>query len=215
MARERSEEDQIDEGTPHPEALTAEEAAAEETSASAEVEEPSPEEQHEAEEALHAEPDSPEALKGEILGLQEQLAIQKDLAMRAQAEAQNARRRAQQDVERAHKYGVEKLLQDFLPVVDNLERALSSIDREDEANKAIIEGIELTHKSFVDTLAKHSVEVVNPAGEPFDPERHQAMTQVPSGDVEPNTVLDVFQKGYVLNGRLLRPAMVVVSKSPS
>nr|WP_255774613.1 nucleotide exchange factor GrpE [Microbulbifer zhoushanensis] len=195
--------------------MTAEEAAAEETSASAEVEEPSPEEQHEAEEALHAEPDSPEALKGEILGLQEQLAIQKDLAMRAQAEAQNARRRAQQDVERAHKYGVEKLLQDFLPVVDNLERALSSIDREDEANKAIIEGIELTHKSFVDTLAKHSVEVVNPAGEPFDPERHQAMTQVPSGDVEPNTVLDVFQKGYVLNGRLLRPAMVVVSKSPS
>ncbi|SDJ92492.1 nucleotide exchange factor GrpE [Microbulbifer yueqingensis] len=214
MARERSEEEQFEEGAPHPEALTAEEAAAGEERVGAEVEEPTPEEQHQAEEALHAEAESAEALQEEILGLQEQLAIQKDLAMRAQADAQNARRRAQQDVERAHKYGQEKLLQDFLPVVDNLERALSSIDADDEANKAIVEGIELTLKSFTDTLAKHSVEVVDPSGEPFDPERHQAMTQVPNGDVEPNTVLDVFQKGYLLNGRLLRPAMVVVSKAP-
>lgn len=216
MAKERSEEDQIEEGAPHVEALTAEEKepSAEEEAVSAEIEEPTPEEQHRAEEALTAEAESAEALREEIIGLHEQLAIQKELALRAQAESQNIARRAQQDVERAHKFGLEKLLQDLLPVVDNLERALATIDREDEANKAIVEGIELTHKSFVDTLGKHSVEVVDPAGEPFDPELHQAMTQVPNGDVEPNTVLDVFQKGYRLNGRLVRPAMVIVSKAP-
>lgn len=214
MAKERSEEDQIQPGAEHHEALTEEPAAAVEEAVSAEIEEPSTEEQHQAEESLHAKAESSAALHEEILGLHEQLAIQKDLAMRAQAEAQNARRRAEQDVEKAHKFGAEKLLQDLFPVVDNLERALSTIDADDEANKAIVEGIELTHKSFVATLAKHSVEVLDPAGEPFDPELHQAMAQVPHGDVEPNTVLEVFQKGYRLNGRLVRPAMVVVSKAP-
>ncbi|SDZ99681.1 nucleotide exchange factor GrpE [Microbulbifer marinus] len=213
MAKERSEEDQIKEGV-HAEALTDEHTPVKEEPARAEVEEPSAEEQHQAEEALHAEPESADALHEDVIKLQEQLAIQKELALRAQAEAQNARRRAEQDVEKAHKFAVERLLQDLLPVVDNLERALATIDAGDEANKAIVEGIELTHKSFVDTLGKYSVEVVDPAGEPFDPELHQAMTQVPNGDVEPNTVLDVFQKGYRLNGRLVRPAMVVVSKAP-
>ncbi|WP_193161596.1 nucleotide exchange factor GrpE [Microbulbifer hainanensis] len=210
MARERSEEDQIEQ----PEQLTDEHTPEPEPVYTAEIEEPSADEQHDAEEALHAEADSAEALHAQIVGLHEQLVIEKDMALRAQAEAQNARRRAQQDVERAHKFATEKLLQDLLPVVDNLERALATIDAGDEANKAIVEGIELTRKSFVDTLTKHSVEVVDPAGEPFDPELHQAMTQVPNGDVEPNTVLDVFQKGYRLNGRLVRPAMVVVSKAP-
>ncbi|SHF12868.1 molecular chaperone GrpE [Microbulbifer donghaiensis] len=213
MAKERSEEDQIKEGV-HPDALTDEHTPVNEEPPRAEIEEPSAEEQHVAEEALHAEPESTDALHEDVIKLQEQLVIQKELAMRAQAEAQNARRRAEQDVERAHKFAVERLLQDLLPVVDNLERALATIDAGDEANKAIIEGIELTHKSFVDTLGKYSVEIVDPAGEPFDPELHQAMTQVPNGDVEPNTVLDVFQKGYRLNGRLVRPAMVVVSKAP-
>ncbi|WP_323845367.1 nucleotide exchange factor GrpE [Microbulbifer magnicolonia] len=228
MARERSEEDQIEEpsaqgGEPsaqgkegvHPEALTDEHTPIGEEPVSVEIEEPSAEERRHAEEVLHAEPETAHALHEDIVRLQEQLALQKDMAMRAQAEAQNARRRAQQDVEKAHKFAVEKLLQDLLPVVDNLERALSSIDAGDEANKAIVEGIELTHKAFIDTLGKYSVEVLNPVGEPFDPELHQAMTQVPSGDVEPNTVLDVFQKGYRLNGRLVRPALVVVSKALS
>ncbi|MGL6161972.1 nucleotide exchange factor GrpE [Microbulbifer sp.] len=212
MARERSEEDQNPQEAP--EALTEEPTAAEEEAVAAEVERPSEEEQHAAEEALHAEAESADALHEEIIGLREQLAIQKDLVMRAQADAQNARRRAQQDVERAHKFGVEKLLQDLLPVVDNLERALAAIDTENETQKSVAEGIELTHKSFVDTLAKYSVETVDPVGEPFDPELHQAMAQVPNGDVEPNTVLEVFQKGYRLNGRLVRPAMVIVSKAP-
>lgn len=153
-------------------------------------------------------------LQEEIASLNDSLASAKDQALRMQAEAQNARRRAQLDVEKAHKFAVEKLLKDLLPVVDNLERALAAIDREDEAMKAVIEGIELTHKSFMDTLAKNNVETVDPAGQPFDPELHQAMTQVPNPDLEPNTVMDVFQKGYTLHGRLVRPAMVVVSKAP-
>ncbi|MCA0899424.1 nucleotide exchange factor GrpE [Microbulbifer agarilyticus] len=197
MAKERSEEEQIDTGD-----QTAEHAV--------EVENPSAAEQHAAEEALAEE----NAHDEEIASLHQQLADHKDMVLRAQAEVQNARRRAQQDVEKAHKFGQEKLLKDLLPVVDNLERALTTIDKDDEAQKAVREGIELTQKSFIDTLTKSGVELIDPAGEPFDPELHQAMTQIPNGDVEPNTVLDVFQKGYRLNGRLLRPAMVVVSKAP-
>ncbi|MCK7596174.1 nucleotide exchange factor GrpE [Microbulbifer sp. CAU 1566] len=200
MAKERSEEQQIGE--------------------QAEIEQPSAEEQHAAEEALAeelaAEGEAGEegALVEEIASLHQQLADHKDMVLRAQAEVQNARRRAQQDVEKAHKFGVEKLIKDLLPVVDNLERAIATIDSEHEAHKAVVEGIELTQKSFIDTLTKSGVEVLDPAGEPFDPELHQAMAQVPNGDVEPNTVLEVFQKGYRLNGRLVRPAMVVVSKAP-
>ncbi|GAB2886830.1 nucleotide exchange factor GrpE [Microbulbifer echini] len=213
MARERSEEDQIKEGV-QPESLADEHLTATDEAVSAEIEDPSAAEREQAEEALHEEAESADTLHDEIIKLQEQLTVQKDIALRAQAEEQNARRRAQQDVERARKFAVEKLLQDLLPVVDNLERALATIDPADEGNKALVEGIELTHKSFVDTLTKNSVEIVDPAGEPFDPELHQAMTQVPSGEVEPNTVMEVFQKGYRLNGRLVRPAMVVVSKAP-
>ncbi|MBY6190376.1 nucleotide exchange factor GrpE [Microbulbifer agarilyticus] len=197
MAKERSEEEQIDTGD-----QAAEHAV--------EVENPSAAEQHAAEEALAEE----NAHDDEIASLHQQLADHKDMVLRAQAEVQNARRRAQQDVEKAHKFGQEKLLKDLLPVVDNLERALATIDKDDEAQKAVREGIELTQKSFIDTLTKSGMELIDPAGEPFDPELHQAMTQIPNGDVEPNTVLDVFQKGYRLNGRLLRPAMVVVSKAP-
>jgi len=97
-------------------------------------------------------------------------------------------------------------------VVDNLERALAAIDSEDAAQKSVAEGIELTLKTFVEVLTRHKVEVVDPAGQPFDAELHQAVSAVPNPDLEPNTVMDVFQKGYTLNGRLLRPAMVVVAK---
>jgi molecular chaperone GrpE len=98
--------------------------------------------------------------------------------------------------------------------VDNLERALAAIDAENDAFKPVIEGIQLTHKTFLDALARHQVAVVNPQGEPFDPNLHQAVSAVPSPDVEPNTVINCFQKGYTLHGRLVRPAMVVVSKAP-
>lgn len=168
-----------------------------------------------------AEQPQPEAAEVSIETLQAQLATlaaayesAKEQSLRAQADAQNARRRAEQDVEKAHKFGLEKMVNDLLPVVDNLERALSSIDTANEAFAAVAEGIQLTHKSFVDALARHQVVVVNPQGEPFDPNLHQAVSAVPNPDVEPNTVINCFQKGYTLHGRLVRPAMVVVSKAP-
>ena len=146
--------------------------------------------------------------------LQDQLDKAREDVLRAAAEAQNARRRAEQDVEKARKFALERFVQDLLPVVDNLERAMSSVDSSNETFKPVLEGIELTYKSFQDSLSRHQIIVVDPASEPFDPEQHQAMSMVPNPDVEPNTVLEVFQKGYLLNGRLVRPAMVVVSKSP-
>ena len=145
--------------------------------------------------------------------LANELAKAKEDVLRAQAEAQNSRRRSEADVEKARKFALERFVGDLLPVVDNLDRALAAIDQGDESLKSVTEGIELTLKSFLDTLNKHNVTQIDPAGEPFDPEIHQAMTMVPNPDLEPNTVMDVFQKGYSLNGRLIRPAMVVVSKA--
>ena len=145
--------------------------------------------------------------------LQQQVAEANDQVLRVQAEMQNVRRRVERDVENAHKYALDKFSADLLPVVDNLERALSSISADDESQKAVAEGIELTLKSFVDVLARFKIEPVDPAGQPFDANLHQAVSMVPNPDLEPNTVMDVFQKGYTLNGRLIRPAMVIVSKA--
>ena len=139
---------------------------------------------------------------------------QKESVVRAAAEVDNIRRRAAQDVEKAHKFALEKFANELLPVIDNLERAVEFSDKENEAIKPVIEGVELTHKAFIDAIAKFNVEVVNPQGEKFNAEFHQAMSMQPSEDVEPNTVIAVMQKGYTLNGRLLRPAMVMVSKAP-
>tara|TARA_B110000503_G_C7129533_1_gene406221 strand:+ start:1264 stop:1842 length:579 start_codon:yes stop_codon:yes gene_type:complete len=144
--------------------------------------------------------------------LQEQVSKANDQVLRIQAEMQNVRRRAERDIENAHKYALDKFTADLLPVVDNLERALSTIDAADEAQKAVNTGLELTLKTFVDVLARFNIEAVDPAGQPFDADLHQAVSMVPNPDLEPNTVMDVFQKGYTLNGRLVRPAMVVVSK---
>ena len=118
-------------------------------------------------------------------------------------------------MEKAHKFALEKFTNDLLPVVDNLERAIASIDTGNEQFKAVGEGVELTLKSLVDALKRHQVEAVDPEGEPFDPQLHQAMSMVENPDVEPNTVSNVFQKGYTLHGRLVRPAMVVVAKAPA
>ena len=155
-----------------------------------------------------------ETLQAQLATLAAGYESAKEQALRAQADAQNARRRAEQDIEKAHKFGLEKMVNDLLPVVDNMERALSTIDTGNEVFAGIAEGIQLTHKSFVDALARHQVVVVDPQGEPFDPNFHKAVSAVPNPDVEPNTVLNCFQKGYTLYGRLVRPAMVVVSKAP-
>jgi molecular chaperone GrpE len=157
--------------------------------------------------------DADVSVDSEIEQLREQLAEAKDQAVRSVAESQNTRRRAEKDVEAARRYALEKFSADLLPVVDNLERALESVADDNEALKPIVEGVELTLKSFIDVLAKYKVEQINPEGEPFDPQLHQAVGMVPNPDVEPNSVLHVAQKGYSLNGRVIRAAMVMVAKS--
>ncbi|PAJ74376.1 nucleotide exchange factor GrpE [Pseudoalteromonas sp. NBT06-2] len=154
-----------------------------------------------------------EEAKQTIANQNENLANQKDSVVRAAAEVDNARRRAALDIEKAHKFALEKFVNELLPVVDNLDRAIEFADKENEALKPLIEGIDMTSKSFVDAVKKFGVEVVDPQGETFNPEFHQAMSLQPSADVAPNTVIAVMQKGYTLSGRLLRPAMVMVSKA--
>lgn len=134
--------------------------------------------------------------------------------IRAQAEIQNMRRRAERDVQHAHKFALEKFAGDLLSVADNLERGLGALDADDENVKAAREGIELTLKSLLDVFGKYNLEQISPSDEPFNPELHEAMTMVPVPNVDPNTVIDVLEKGYQLNGRLIRPARVVVSKAP-
>jgi molecular chaperone GrpE len=135
----------------------------------------------------------------------------KDQMLRVQADAQNIRRRAEADVEKAHKFGQEKFSRELLSVLDNLERALAA-SPEDEATKALRDGVEMTLQGFTSTLTKFNVEGIDPQGETFNPEYHQAMAMQENADFPPNTVMAVMQKGYSLHGRLLRPAMVMVSK---
>lgn len=154
----------------------------------------------------------PEVEEG-LVQLQSELAAAKDQALRTQAEMQNLRRRVERDVENAHKYALEKFVGELLPVVDNLERAIQTMDGNNDDIKAISEGVELTLKSFQDVLVRFKVEAIDPKGQVFDPELHQAMSLLEVPGETPNTVIDVFQKGYTLNGRLVRPAMVVVAKA--
>ena len=133
--------------------------------------------------------------------------------LRVQAEMQNLRRRTEQDIEKAHKFGQEKFSTELLAVMDNLERSAAAAEAsEDEAVQAIKEGVELTLKGFMDCFKRFNIEAVDPLGEPFDPQLHQAMSIQESPDAEPNSVIAVMQKGYTLHGRVIRPAMVMVSK---
>ncbi|WP_255962013.1 nucleotide exchange factor GrpE [Stutzerimonas stutzeri] len=156
-----------------------------------------------------------EDLAARVQSLEEQLAAAQDQSLRVAAELQNIRRRAEQDIEKAHKFALEKFAGDLLAVADSLERGLELSNPSDEAVKPMREGVELTFKLLLDTLARHQLVQLDPQGEPFNPEHHQAMAMEESTHAEPGSVLKVFQKGYLLNGRLLRPAMVVVSKAPA
>jgi molecular chaperone GrpE len=156
---------------------------------------------------------SPEQLREQLEQSQVELAEAKEQALRAVADAQNARRRAEKDVTNARRYALEKFVQELLPVIDNLERAMESAQPEELADSTMRQGIELTLKSFFDVLKRFNVEPVEPVAEPFDPQLHEAISMVKNAEVEPNTVLNVVQKGYTLNGRLVRPAMVVVSSA--
>lgn len=137
----------------------------------------------------------------------------RDAQLRAQAEVENIRRRAEMDVEKAHKFALEKFANELLPVIDSLERALEVANKEDPQLASMIEGIELTLKGLLGAVRKFGVEVVGETGVPFNPEVHQAMSMMESEEFEPNHVMLVMQRGYTLNGRLLRPAMVAVSKA--
>ena len=165
----------------------------------------------EGEEPIEASTESADAAPQD---LEAELAAAQDAALRAQADAMNVQRRSEQEIDKARKFALERFCGDLLGVVDNLERAMeSSSDAGGDA--ALIEGIELTHKGFMDVLTKYGVVPVDPMGEPYDPETAQAMSMLEQPDAEPNTVVAVMQKGYTLNGRLLRPAMVMVSKAAS
>ena len=137
----------------------------------------------------------------------------REAQLRAQAEIENIRRRAEMDVEKAHKFALEKFANELLPVIDSLERALEVADKENTELASMIEGIELTLKSLLGAVRKYGVEVVGETNVPFNPDVHQAMTMIESDDMAPNHVLMVMQRGYTLNGRLLRPAMVAVTKA--
>ncbi len=152
-------------------------------------------------------------LEAQLEAAQQASLEERERAIRAVAEMENLRRRAAQDVEKAHKFALEKFAAELLPVLDNLERAIELADKENDTLKPMIEGVELTLKSMQSGVAKFGLVALDPTNQPFDPNAHQAMSMVPSADVAPNTVIAVMQKGYELNGRVIRPAMVMVSKS--
>lgn len=165
--------------------------------------------------ALHGEK---HALKAELEGLRSDLELARkeagEATLRAQADLQNTRRRLERDAENARKFVLEKFAGELLAVVDGLERGLSTLAAGDEALRPAREGMDLTLKLFKDTLRKFEIEEVDPRDQPFDPQWHEAVAQLPRADVAANTVIEVMQKGFRLSGRLLRPAMVVVSRSP-
>lgn len=152
-----------------------------------------------------------ESVEEEQTSEADELAKVKDQLLRTVAEMENVRRRSQRDVENAHKFAVEKLLGDLLPVLDSLEKAEEVAKTTDNA-ASMAEGISLSLKLFVGILEKAGVAIIHPIGEPFDPQLHEAMTMVPNPDAEPNSVMDVMQRGYTLNGRLVRAAKVIVVK---
>ena len=155
--------------------------------------------------------DESEVLKTEIDRLVGELGSLRDELLRARAETDNVRKRGQRDVEAAHKFGLEKLVQSVLPVKDTMDMGLDAA-REATDLEAIREGMDLTSKIFDEFLEKLSVQAVNPSGQKFNPDFHQAMTTESSTEHEDGTVIRVMQKGYLLNDRLIRPALVVVSK---
>ena len=144
--------------------------------------------------------------------IETQLEELKEALLRSQADLQNSRRRAERDVENAHKYAIEKFIKDLIAVLDSMDRALELAATTDGFDMSMLEGTQMTHKLLLDTVSRHGVEAIDPVGEPFDPQQHQAMSMIESEDQEPNTVKAVMQKGYKLEGRVIRAAMVVVTK---
>lgn len=161
------------------------------------------------EEAIARVQELEEQLKNQI---EEAANKEQDILLRSRAEIENLRRRTEQDVEKAHKFALEKFSKDILNTIDNLERALATpANKEDESVKALFDGVELTLKELVSTVGRFGVEAVGVVGETFNPDLHQAISMQPAEGFETNQISVVLQKGYTLNGRVIRPAMVMVA----
>lgn len=154
-----------------------------------------------------------EELDSELARAEEELARHREAMLRMQAETENLRKRLTRDLERSRKFALEKIMKDLLQVWDSMERGLE-VDTESLSVKSLVEGQQLTLKMLEKVMQEHDLEIIDPAGQPFDPELHQAMTVLPAADVDENTVIEVLQKGFMLHDRLIRPAMVVVSGNP-
>lgn len=168
------------------------------------------EDEHKNEEKLESPEKSADSIEAQLEQAQAKAAENWEHYLRAKAEMDNLRRRSVKDVENAHKFGIEKFVNELLPVLDSMGLGLAV---EDASAESLREGMELTMNMLVKMMEKLDIEEIDPLNEKFDPEKHQAMTMQPNADVEPNTVIAVMQKGYSLNERLIRPAMVMVSKA--
>ncbi len=156
-------------------------------------------------------PESPEALREELLASRQKADDYWDQLLHARADLTNMQRRAERELANAHKYALDRFVRELLPVYDSLELGLNAARESGADAEKIAEGLDMTLKMFVETLGKFGVTLVDPEGEPFDPAAHQAMTTQPAPELPNNTVLNVYQKGCLLNDRLVRPATVVVS----
>lgn len=161
------------------------------------------------EEAIARVQELEEQLKAQV---EETAKKEQDLLLRTRAEIDNIRRRTEQDIEKAHKFALEKFSKDILNTIDNLERALATpANTEDESVKALFDGVQLTLKELLSTVARFGVEPIGAVGELFNPDLHQAISMQSAEGVESNHITAVLQKGYILNGRVIRPAMVMVA----
>lgn len=176
---------------------------------------PGPDGEDGDDEALEAEAEvTVESLGADLDEARAEIAALTDRALRAAAEAENVRKRAERSIENAHKFALERFAADLLPVVDSFDRALDTAEElalENDALGGTVEGIKLSLKLLAETLGRHGIEAIDPVGEPFDPNYHEAMGMIENPDAEPGSVLQVVQKGYSLNGRLVRPARVLVA----
>jgi len=157
--------------------------------------------------------EAPGELDSELAQAEQELARHREAMLRMQAEMDNLRKRLIRDLERSRKLALEKIMKDLLQVWDSLERGLE-VDAGSLSVESLLEGQELTLRMLEKVMQDHDLEIIDPAGQPFNPELHQAMTVLPSADVDENTVIEVLQKGFKLHDRLIRPAMVVVSGKP-
>jgi len=164
--------------------------------------------------APELEVDSIEELQAKLTEAEQQAQENWEKLLRTNAEMDNLRRRTERELENAHKYALERFAQELLAVRDSLEMGVAAADQEEASVEKIREGTELTLRMLESAMDKFNIQQINPEGETFNPELHQAMSMVEMPDKEPNTVINVMQKGYLLNDRLIRPAMVMVSKAP-